>query len=71
MRYYRVRLRFQYPGWDEVNGIPFVVYAATPRDAIARARRQADRAGHLCGGSGRVSFKCEGECEAPAEMESY
>lgn len=53
---YTVTLRFQYPAWDEKNGIPYTVEANTKAEAIQRARRQADNDGHLCGGKGRVTF---------------
>jgi len=59
---YTVTMRFQFPAWDEVNGITFDEQARSKADAVKYARRQADRDGHLCGGKGRVSFKAE-ECE--------
>lgn len=54
---YEVTLRFQHPAWDEKNGIPFSVEACSKAEAIKHARREADIAGHLCGGKGRVTFK--------------
>ncbi len=54
---YDVRLTFQYPAWDEVDGIVFTVDADCKAKAVKYARYEADRAGHLCGGKGRVSFK--------------
>jgi hypothetical protein len=61
---YTVTLRFQFPAWDEREGIPFEVTARTKADAIKQARRQADYGGHLCGGHGRVSFKAVENIEA-------
>ncbi len=58
---YVVTLRFQYPAWDEKDGIPFYVEATSKSQAIERARREAYNAGHLCGGQGRVTFKAEEE----------
>ena len=54
---YVVTLRFQYPAWDEVDGIPYQIEARSKSEAINRARRQARDDGHLYGGKGRVSFK--------------
>lgn len=54
---YTVTLRFQFPAWDEVDGIPYEEQARSKADAIKYARRQAERDGHLCGGKGRASFK--------------
>lgn len=54
---YTVTLRFQYPAWDEKNGIPYTVTAKSKSEAIESARRQAYNDGHLCGGKGRVTFK--------------
>jgi hypothetical protein len=57
MNGYIVTLRFQFPAHDERDGIPFEQVAKSKADAIRYARREADNAGHLCGGKGRVSFK--------------
>lgn len=54
---YEVVLRFQFPAWDEKDGIKFEAVARNKSEAIRYARRQADLDGHLCGGKGRVSFK--------------
>ncbi len=54
---YEVVLRFQHPAHDEKDGILFEVQATNKSDAIKYARREADKAGHLVGGKGRVSFK--------------
>ena len=59
MTRYEVTLRFQYPAWDEKNGIPFFVEADSKSDAIKQARREADYCGHLCGGKGRVTFSAK------------
>jgi hypothetical protein len=54
---YRVGLRFQFPAWDEKNGLWFDVYAANKRDAVRAARRMAERDGHVpFRGKGRVTF---------------
>lgn len=49
MTRYEVRLMFRYPAWDERDGIAYEVNARSKREAIAAARRQADRDGHLVG----------------------
>jgi len=56
---YTVTLRFQYPAWDEMDGIEFEeIRASTKKDAIAIAKRRAERDGHLdTAGKGRASFK--------------
>lgn len=56
---YTVTLRYQFPAWDEKEGIPFEVNASSKAEAVAIARRQAERDGHLGGGKGRVTFKAE------------
>lgn len=61
---YTVTLRFQYPAWDEKNGIPFTVTAKTKAEAIQQARRQAFNDGHLCGGKGRVTFTATTEAQS-------
>ena len=48
MTAYVVTLRFRYPAWDERDGIRFDVDATGKREAVKRARRLADDAGHLC-----------------------
>ena len=62
MTEYSVTLRFQFPSWDERDGITYHnVLASTKAMAIKAVRRMAQRDGHTgCGGgSGRVSFKAE------------
>jgi hypothetical protein len=54
---YVVTLRFQFPSWDERDGIPFDVTATSKADAVKAARRAAYNGGHLCGGQGRVTFR--------------
>lgn len=54
---FNVVLRFEYPAWDEVNGISYHdIPADSKAQANAWARGLADRDGHLCGGKGRVTF---------------
>lgn len=59
MTTYTVTLRWQHPAWDERSGIPFEVEAKSKRDAIAAARKQADRDGHLMTGKGRATFTAD------------
>lgn len=52
-----VTLRFQFPAWDEVDGLVYEdVRAASKAEANAIARRMADNDGHLGGGKGRATF---------------
>lgn len=54
---YTVRLSFQYPAWDEVDGIEYRdIQADSKSEANAWARRMAEQDGHLCGGKGRATF---------------
>lgn len=46
MKNFIVTLRFQYPAWDEKDGIPYEIAAKTKTDAIKKARRQAENDGH-------------------------
>lgn len=56
-RLWRVKLTFQYPAWDEVNGIEYLdILASRKAEANAIARRRASNDGHLCGGKGRAIF---------------
>jgi hypothetical protein len=51
-------MTFQYPAWDEKEGIDYNgIDAKSKSDANAVARRMAGRDGHLFGGNGRVVFK--------------
>lgn len=56
-----VTMRFQYPAWDEADGIVYrSIEADSKSEANAMARRMADQDGHLAGGKGRVTFiACE------------
>jgi len=54
---YNVRLTFQFPAWDEKDGIPYNgITAGSKQEANAIARRLAHNDGHLNGGQGRVTF---------------
>ncbi len=54
---FNVLLTFQYPAWDEVDGIPYDdIPATSKRDAIKSARRNAERDGHAISGRGRYYF---------------
>lgn len=56
-RRWTVRLTFQYPAWDEVNGIEYLgILASGKAEANAIARGRASDDGHLCGGKGRATF---------------
>ena len=55
---WNVRLTFQYPAWDEKEGITYeAIQASCASMANFRARNRARNDGHLCGGKGRVTFK--------------
>lgn len=57
---FKVTLRFQFPAWDEVNGLPYRVEASSKSEAIKRVRRQAERDGHIPNREkGRATFKAE------------
>jgi len=50
-------LYFQAPAYDERSGIPYIVTGKSKSDAIATARREAERDGHIpCRGKGRYWF---------------
>lgn len=54
---YDVTMTFQYPAWDEGDGIRYPdIVADSKSEANRIARRQADQDGHLAGGKGRVTF---------------
>jgi hypothetical protein len=56
-RMWSVTMRFQYPSWDEIDGIVYRdIRAESKAEANARARRMAADDGHLHGGKGRVTF---------------
>ena len=48
MKAYQVTLKFQYPAYDEVDGITEEVESVSKSEAIKIVRRQFERAG-LCG----------------------
>ena len=58
---YNVTLRFQFPAYDERDGVPFDgIIAATKSEAIKKARREAAHRGYLGEvGKGRATFKAE------------
>lgn len=56
-RRWTVVLTFQYPSWDEANGIEYLdICASGKAEANAIARRRASDDGHLCRGKGRATF---------------
>jgi hypothetical protein len=57
MTNYIVTMRFQFPAWDEKDGIEFEVSAANKREANAKGRRQAKDAGHARANRGLYWFK--------------
>lgn len=60
MMKWNVTMVFQFPAWDEVNGIPYKdIEARSKSEAIKEARRQAEYDGHAIGGRGRYWFKAE------------
>lgn len=56
---YTVTISFQFPAWDERDGITYSVEAASKSDAIAKVRRTARNDGHIGNvvGKGRVTFR--------------
>ena len=57
---YDVTLRFQYPAWDELNGVVFPRIAARSKaEAISLARTKARNEGHSGTGKGRYTFTAE------------
>lgn len=53
---YTVTLRFQFPDHDERDGISWEVSADTKLEANKKARRLAERDGHLFAMKGRTTF---------------
>ena len=52
-----VVMTFQYPAWDEQEGIVYrSIEASSKSEANAIARRQADQDGHFGWGKGRITF---------------
>ena len=56
MTEFEVTLRFQFPAWDERDGLRYFVHAKTKADAVRYARSDARRDGHLGTGKGHASF---------------
>jgi hypothetical protein len=57
---YTVTLRYEYPAWDEVNGINYSgIEAKCKSDAIKTARKKAETCGHCQKGKGRYWFAAE------------
>lgn len=59
--YWDVHLQFQYPAWDEVDGLWYKVIAASKPKANTLARRIARNDGHLFSRAGRVTFTAHPE----------
>lgn len=56
-RDYTVTLRFQFPAWDEMDGIPFHLSARNKSEAVRQTRKLAARDGHTpARGKGRATF---------------
>jgi|SRR5690606_35547359 len=54
---YTVTVRFQYPAWDEVDGIEYTgIVARSKSEANAKVRKLAADDGHLGSLKGRVTF---------------
>lgn len=53
---YTVTVRKQHPAWDERDGFTVQVVAKSKSEAIKRARRQMEDAGHVGAGCGRATF---------------
>ena len=60
---FTVIIRFQFPAYDERNGIHYEgIEASSKAEAIRKVRRQAHDDGHTgYGGKGRVTFKAINE----------
>ena len=58
---YVVTLRFQFPAWDETNGMPYEVDARSKSEAIRMVRTLAFKDGHVGRGKGRYWFTAEKE----------
>jgi len=57
-RTYTVTLTFQYPAWDEVDGISYhEIQADSKSEANSIVRKMAEGDGHLGRGKGRASFE--------------
>lgn len=53
---FSVVMRFQFPSWDEVDGIVYEVAARTKAEANKIARRMAENDGHAMSGKGCYWF---------------
>lgn len=54
---WNITMRFQYPAWDEKDGIEYRGISARSRSEANRiAARQARNDGHACGHRGRYTF---------------
>lgn len=54
---YDVVMRFEYPAWDEVDGLSYPdIRAISKADANQQARSMAKRDGNAIGGCGRYTF---------------
>lgn len=72
MTNFKITLIFQFPAWDEVDGIDYFFSAKNKTDAIKQARRQAEHDGHAIGGRGRYWFKAvETDEEAPTDRTDH
>lgn len=59
---YTVTLRFEFPAWDEADGLVYRdIVARSRKDANEQVRRMARDDGHIAGGKGRVWLSAE-EC---------
>lgn len=57
MQRFNVTLRFRFPSWDYKSGVPYEVDADSKSDAIRKARREAERDGHVpMRGMGKATF---------------
>lgn len=57
LKTFDVVMRFQYPAWDEMDGIIFPgIRAVSKAEANQYARKKAERDGHTCSGKGRYTF---------------
>lgn len=60
---FTVTLRFQFPSWEDRDGIRYEIRARTKAEAIKYAKVMAERDGHTGGHAaahGRATFKAEG-----------
>ena len=57
LKVFDVVMHFEYPAWDEMDGIRYPsIHAASKAQANKFARREAERDGHAVGGRGRYWF---------------